>query len=104
MRLDATWSEVPEEVWERQGLRSDGSPLLCRLLPIARWREVEVHHSDLGLGYLVADWPAEFVSLDLPLALARVPERIEDPAQRAGLLAWIYGRASEPAGLVLRPF
>jgi maleylpyruvate isomerase len=104
VRLDATWSALAEEVWQRQGLRSDGSPLPCRLLPIGRWREVEVHHSDLGLRYSVADWPAEFVNLDLPVALSRLPERIEDPAQRASLLAWIYGRATEPGGLVLRPF
>jgi maleylpyruvate isomerase len=104
VRLDATLSEVPDEVWGRQGLRGDGSPLPCRLLPIARWREVEVHHCDLGLGYGVSDWPTEFVSLDLPLALDRVPARIENPAQRAAFLAWIYGRAEEPGGVVLRPF
>jgi maleylpyruvate isomerase len=104
VRLDATWAEMPDVVWQRRGLRNNGAPLPCWLLPVSRWREVEVHHVDLGLGYSVSDWPAEFVSLDLPLALDRVPERIEDPAQRADFLAWIYGRAGEPTGLVLRPF
>ena len=26
-----------------------------------RWREVEVHRADLGLGYDRSDWPAEYV-------------------------------------------
>ena len=30
-------------------------------LPFLRWREVEVHRVDLGLGYEPADWPAEYV-------------------------------------------
>jgi len=104
MRLDAAWIDMPPVVWQRQGLRGDGSPLPCRLLPMSRWREVEVHHVDLGLGYGVSDWPAEFVSADLPLALDRLPERIEDPRQRAALLAWVYGRAAEPGEVVLQPF
>ena len=104
VRLDATWSEMPDAVWRRHGLRVDGSPLPCRLLPAGRWREVELHHVDLGLGYQISDWPAEFVDLDLPLALARVPERIEEPDQRAALLAWVYGRIPSPEGVVLRPF
>ena len=53
-RLDATWLDLPEVVWLRSGLRTDGSPLPCRLLPVSRWREVEVHHADLGLGYGVS--------------------------------------------------
>jgi maleylpyruvate isomerase len=104
VRLDATWAEMPAEVWQRQGLRNDGAPLACRLLPISRWREVEVHHVDLGLGYSVSNWPAQFVVSDLPHALNRLPGRIEDPEQKASFLAWIYGRASEPTGVVLRPF
>lgn len=27
-----------------------------------RWREVEIHHADLGLAYSPADWPADFAS------------------------------------------
>jgi maleylpyruvate isomerase len=103
-RLDSTFDEVPGVVWQRHGLRSDGSALFCRVLPVSRWREVEVHHVDLGLGYGISDWPAEFVSIDLPYALERVPGRLEDPAQRAAFLAWIYGRAIGPAGFALRPF
>ncbi len=103
-RLDATWREVPEEVWLREGLRTDGSPLPCRELPMSRWREVEVHHVDLGLGYGISDWSEDFVSSDLPLALDRLPGRLEDPSRKTALLAWIYGRAGLPSGIELRPF
>jgi maleylpyruvate isomerase len=104
VRLDEEWDDAPAIVWERGGLRGDGSPFPCSSLPISRWREVEVHHADLGLGYGVADWPAGFVSCDLPHALDRLPDRIEDAGQRSALLAWIYGRAPQPSRLDLRQF
>ena len=66
-----TFEEVPAVVWHRHGLRTDGSVLPCRILPLPCRREVEVHHVDLGLGYQISDWPAEFVSADLPHALDR---------------------------------
>jgi maleylpyruvate isomerase len=28
----------------------------------ARWREVEIHHADLGLAYGPGDWPSDFAS------------------------------------------
>lgn len=104
VRLDATWSDLGDDVWQRHGLRIDGSPLPCRVLPAGRWRELELHHLDLGLGYAISDWPGEFVKADLPLALARVPERIEEPEQQAALLAWIYGRLPNTEGVVLKAF
>jgi maleylpyruvate isomerase len=32
----------------------------------ARWREVEIHRVDLGLGYQPSSWPSSFVSTALP--------------------------------------
>jgi len=103
-RLEATWLDLPEVVWLRGGLRTDGSPLPCRLLPVSRWREVEVHHADLGLGYGVSDWPEDFVDFDLPYALDRLPTMIEDASQKTALLAWVYGRAGLPSEIELGPF
>ncbi len=103
-RLDAAWDEAPPVVWERNGLRNDGSPFPCRTLPVSRWREVEVHHVDLGLGYKISDWPEEFVTSDLPHALDRLPRMIADASQRLALLAWVYGRADRPAEIDLRSF
>jgi maleylpyruvate isomerase len=59
---------------------------------LGRWREVELHHVDLGLGYTPADWPDEFVHLVLP-------EMIDGLARRAdhrALLAWLSGRGRVP--------
>jgi maleylpyruvate isomerase len=41
-----------------------------------RWREVELHHADLGAGYGRADWPEEFpVALIADLVAGQGPER-----------------------------
>jgi maleylpyruvate isomerase len=102
--LDETFDEVSQDVWDRHWLRPDGSEVPGRLLPVARWREVEVHHADLGLGYGISDWPEAFVSADLPNALGRLTGMIEDAPQRAALLAWVYGRAGLPSEVDLKPF
>jgi len=33
---------------------------------IRRLVEVELHHTDLGIGYRPADWPTAFATMDLP--------------------------------------
>lgn len=41
----------------------------------ARWREVEIHHTDLGVGYTHADWTDEFVDyLQTVAVFDREPE------------------------------
>ncbi len=57
---------------------------------------MEIHHVDLGLEYAAADWPEEYVTRELPLALATVADRLPG-AQRAGVLAWLVGRAAQPS-------
>ena len=76
-----------------------------------RWREVEVHHVDLGLAYGFADWPDAYVEAELGRTLAELPARLEpgthvelvppgDPLGRRAFLAWLIGRADAPeAGL-----
>jgi hypothetical protein len=41
----------------------------------SRWREVEVHHVDLGLGYAASEWPVAFVTRGLADALDELPAR-----------------------------
>jgi hypothetical protein len=56
----------------------------------SRWREVVVHHGDLGLGpvplptTLVAGW------------LARELPRLGERTDAAALLAWVIGRGDAP--------
>lgn len=42
----------------------------------ARWRETDIHHLDLGLGYTHLDWPPEFVDLLLPRLPAGLDHRL----------------------------
>lgn len=91
-RCDAACARVVPEVWERptRGLKGDVSP--ASFLAFSRWREVEVHHVDLGLGYEPADWPEALVERWLPDQLASLPGR----AGPAALLAWTLGRGPAP--------
>jgi maleylpyruvate isomerase len=76
-------------------------------LPRRRWREVELHHVDAGLGYEPEDWPYAFVERILDIALADVGRRLPglDAVPPARVVAWAYGRADPPDGLPeLLPF
>lgn len=93
--LEAAWDEMTSEAWNGFGL--GGSRLWpCSQMPVQRWREVEVHHVDLGLGYEIDDWPGDYVELEL----SNLPA---DDATRQ-LVAWIMGRAGHPDPSALRPW
>ena len=111
-RLEQRWHEADAATWAGNGL-TIGGPTPVAELPWRRWREVEVHHADLGLGFSFEDWSDPYVRLELvrmqmlfasrkpmgmtalpPAALAATPKR---------RLAWLMGRASidglQPAGI-----
>jgi uncharacterized protein (TIGR03083 family) len=46
----------------------------------ARWRETDIHHVDLDLGYTYRHWPAEFTGLLLPRLLAGLDQRLPGAA------------------------
>lgn len=98
--LETIWDRMTPASWDGHGL-ARGSPWSCRELPFHRWREVEIHHVDLGLGYGYDDWPEAYVRLELPRALATLPARISDPTARRRLLAWLVGRVAEPGILAV---
>jgi maleylpyruvate isomerase len=100
--LEAAWARMTPGAWQGHGL-ARGSEWSCLVLPFHRWREVEVHCVDLGLGYSPVNWPEEYVERELPLALASLPDRI-GAAARADLLAWLFGRAGQPSNLELAPW
>jgi maleylpyruvate isomerase len=72
-------------------------------MPLHRWREVEIHHVDLGLGYDAADWPDGYVDRELAISLRLMPERLGAADQRR-VLAWLLGRADQPAEVELAPW
>jgi maleylpyruvate isomerase len=97
--LDDTWGRIPPEVWGAgHGRMGNGELCPCAEMPARRWREVEIHRVDLGLGAEPADWPDAYVELELPRALAQLPDRLS-PADRATLLAWVVGRVEAPPAL-----
>lgn len=111
-QLEQAWLE--QDTWNGSGRQSSGRLVAVEDLPFRRWREVEVHHADLGLGYGCDDWPDDYVRVELsrltmlwmakqamgssglPLAALDV-----EPRHR---VAWLLGRAEidglGPAGLM----
>nr|WP_268960762.1 maleylpyruvate isomerase N-terminal domain-containing protein [Rhodococcus sp. T7] len=68
----------------------------ARQVPVLRWRELEIHHVDLGLDYTAADWPELFVEhtleSELPALAAGHPEVRAPELPHTELLAWVVGR------------
>jgi maleylpyruvate isomerase len=109
--LDARFADQAR--WDGAGVGGTGQELPATELPFRRWREVLVHHADLGIGFGVDDWPATYVreelrqmtmlwaarrpmgSTELPAAALALPDRHR--------LAWLLGRRAveglEPAGV-----
>lgn len=103
--LEAAWAAAPDEVWAASG-RTMGVPEPLAGLPFKRWREVEVHHVDLGLAFDVDDWSDGYVRrelveatrkwrnthamglTELPLGALALPPRLR--------LAWLIGRLHVP--------
>ena len=75
-RLEATWSATDDEVWRTGRGRFATGTWPVAELPFRRWREVEIHHVDLDLGYGWDDWPEAYVDAELARALAGLPGRL----------------------------
>jgi maleylpyruvate isomerase len=101
--LEAVWGEMTPEAWLGHGLNANGEIWPCATMPLHRWREVELHHVDLGLGYQPSDWPDAYVDRELAISLALLPERL-DPAGQRQVLAWLVGRAKSPGEATLAPW
>jgi maleylpyruvate isomerase len=86
---------LPLPAWDAPSRTSKGTVEDSRDAVLSRWREVAVHHGDIGLGPVAL--PPALVDVWLPRELPRLAER-SDPAQ---LLAWIIGRGDPP---VLAPW
>jgi maleylpyruvate isomerase len=109
-RLEAAFAAAAAagpERWAAAG-RSGAGPVTMGDLPARRWREVEIHHADLGLAFTTADWSDAFVAHELrnqvmryrasqAMGLTELPPAALalSPHER---LAWLVGR-SQPEGL-----
>jgi maleylpyruvate isomerase len=106
-RLEQVFASLDETVWNAAG-RSGAGPVTMGDLPARRWREVEIHHADLGLAFTTADWSDAFVAYELRNQVMRYrsshamgltelpPAALALPPRER--LAWLVGRA-QPDGL-----
>ena len=112
--LERCWVEAAESGWPGEGRLATGQVTATHDLPFRRWREVVVHHHDLGLGYSWADWPAAYVRVELrrstmhwasrkPMGFGDLPAAALAATDRQRV-AWLLGRAEisglDPAGLM----
>ncbi|MET0324097.1 MAG: maleylpyruvate isomerase N-terminal domain-containing protein [Ilumatobacteraceae bacterium] len=101
-RLEQQWSGQVR--WDGRSIETAGHEIPITELPFLRWREVEVHRVDLGVGYEPAQWPPGYVREELvlqemrwnarrPMGLTGLPPAAlrAAPAER---LAWLLNRAS----------
>jgi maleylpyruvate isomerase len=88
-------ADLPVAAWDAPSRTSRGVVESSRDAVLSRWREVVVHHGDLGLA--AVPFPPALVDTWLPRELLRLAERT-DPAD---LLAWVIGRGDPP---VLAPW
>jgi maleylpyruvate isomerase len=101
--LEQVWDEMTPEAWAGHGINAAEEIWPCSVMPFHRWREVELHRVDLGLGHTPADWPTGYVGRELALSLAVLPERLSITDQQR-LLGWLVDRAPQPAALTVEPW
>lgn len=94
--LENAWDQLPGHLWTAKSVTSAGRRSMIEIVG-RHLRDVEVHHVDLDAGYSPAEWPAEFVDLELGKRLRDLPGRTDSPV----LLAWLLGRSPAPD---LRPW
>ena len=64
---------MEEEHWgERIERVPGGVTFAAAAVPAMRWREVEIHHADLGVGYERGDWPTAFAEAAVDSMAARL--------------------------------
>jgi maleylpyruvate isomerase len=90
--VEAVLATFPAEAWQRFTRSVGGAEIPAREVVFSRWREVEVHHVDLGLGHAPTDWPDDLVRRWLPHA----EEQFLRSANQRELLAWLVGRGPAP--------
>ena len=130
-RLDRAWSATTDAAWAMGSGRMMAGELPLSDMVFRRWREVEVHHADLGLTFTWRDWSEEYVDLELELSTRKLALRLQDdialriePSDAIGvwivepvpvertlvrgtrreLLAWILGRDDRPDWPELAPW
>lgn len=100
--LEAAWASANAKAWSGQGRTLRDSVIEMSSLVFLRWREVEVHHADLNIGFGYDDLTPLYVRLEIdqqlmlwrarkPMGMTELPDVAKklSPSQR---LAWFLGR------------
>ncbi|WP_051393182.1 maleylpyruvate isomerase N-terminal domain-containing protein [Glycomyces arizonensis] len=64
-RFTAEVEEMTDDAWDAVIETSTGATIPAREIPARRLVEVELHHTDLGMGYRPADWTPGFAEMEL---------------------------------------
>jgi maleylpyruvate isomerase len=112
--LEHAYSLAAAAEWSGEARLALGPVVPITELPMRRWREVVVHHHDLGADYSFQQWPHDYVRLDLrrftmqwasrkPMGFDDLPAPVRAVSDH-GQLAWLLGRSViegvGPAGLM----
>ncbi len=100
--FERTLTALTDEQWAGEAIAPFGTVKVAEV-PLRRWREVEVHRFDLGLGYTWQDLPDTWIAADLPVRRSAFAQPI--PADVIALgdkaeLAWLFSR---PVGDTITP-
>ena len=90
--VEQVMATLPAAAWDALSRTSRGVTETSREVIFSRWREVAVHHSDVGLRPEPVPLPPALIQAWLPRELALLPGRTDE----AALLSWILGRAPAP--------
>lgn len=109
--VESAFVSCTAEGWAGHGRGLIAGDIPVAQMPRRRWREVEVHHADLGLtdlagGFGPADWSPAFVRSEVaaqtrtwqsrrPMGLTDLPPAVLALAPH-DRLAWLLGRSSVP--------
>jgi maleylpyruvate isomerase len=130
-RLEQLWADTTDQAWATGEGRTVRGVMSLPEIVFRRWREVEVHHADLGLDFAWRDWSDDYVDLELDHAANGLAPRLPDDiairleptdaigcwiietvpqerlvleAPRHELLAWLLGRHPRPDWPTLSPW
>jgi maleylpyruvate isomerase len=90
--VDRIVTTLPDAAWDAISITARGVEEDSRAVVFSRWREVAVHHGDLGLTATPPSLPPTLVAEWLPTELSKLSGRCDS----AALLTWILGRGPAP--------
>jgi maleylpyruvate isomerase len=84
---------VPDDRWETRIERTPGGRTMrAGAFPGMRWRELEIHHVDLGTGYTPSEWPLAFAEHLLDAMAKRVrPDQAFEAKPLDSARTWVLG-------------